>query len=172
MSFSLFDNTQQIRDFLEDYGRMTITEFCAHLIVADCCVSVRCIVQDVLSFRKLFSHWVFELLTEEHKTCYTCSPSVSHDVQIWRIRFNFTNCNLRWDLGMIIQERKEFCEEWHGAREYASVKLNIESNVGKLTSFVFWNKLVKFVKIVFEPYSNFIKLSNVSKIFWKASTKF
>ncbi len=31
---------------------------------------------------------------------------------------------------------------------------------------------IKFVKIVFDTYLNFIKFSNNSKIFWKASTKF
>ncbi len=34
------------------------------------------------------------------------------------------------------------------------------------------SKFAKFVKIVFHIYSNFIKLSNIPKIFWQASTKF
>ncbi len=34
------------------------------------------------------------------------------------------------------------------------------------------SKFIKFVKIVLNAYSNFIKLSNITKIFWKASTKF
>ncbi len=34
------------------------------------------------------------------------------------------------------------------------------------------SKFVKFLKIVFDTYLNFIKLSNISKIFWMASTKF
>ncbi len=34
------------------------------------------------------------------------------------------------------------------------------------------SKFVKFVKIVSDTYLNFIKLSNISKIFWQASTKF
>ncbi len=33
-----------------------------------------------------------------------------------------------------------------------------------------WLKLVKFVKIIFHAYLNFIKLSNSLKIFWKASS--
>ncbi len=38
-------------------------------------------------------------------------------------------------------------------------------------SLYFYN-LYKFIKIVFDTYLNFIKLSNISKTFWKASTKF
>ncbi len=34
------------------------------------------------------------------------------------------------------------------------------------------SKFVKFVKIVFDTYLNFIKLSNISKIFWQARIKF
>ncbi len=34
------------------------------------------------------------------------------------------------------------------------------------------SKLVKFVKIVLDTYLNFIKLLNISKIFWKVNTKF
>ncbi len=45
-----------------------------------------------------------------------------------------------------------------------------------LSAYIFINctnlsTFVKFVKIIFDTYSNFIELSNISKIFWKASTK-
>ncbi len=46
-----------------------------------------------------------------------------------------------------------------------------------LSAYIFINctnlsKFVKFVKIVFNAYLNFIKLSNISEIFWQSRTKF
>ncbi len=62
------ENIRQLLDLLEEDRRMTVSELCFHLQVADCArTSVYKIVHIILGFRKLASRWVPRLLTEDHK---------------------------------------------------------------------------------------------------------
>ncbi len=58
---------------------------------------------------------------------------------------------------------------------HENVKVYMNQYVKFFTKFTlnsYFYKLYKFVKIVFDTYMNFVKLSSFSKIFWKAKTKF
>ncbi len=62
------ENIQQLCDLLEEDCRMTVSELCFRLQVADCTrTSMYKIVHDILGFCKLASCWVPHLLTKDHK---------------------------------------------------------------------------------------------------------
>ncbi len=102
----------------------------------------------------------------------------------------------KWDVITKRRAKTSVCTWTHGGSE-TSLNTVVHENVKVYTNqylceFFFWNflkffqkllsahtfinctnvsKFVNFVNTVFNPYSNFIKLSNISKIFSQASTK-
>ncbi len=136
------ENVQQLHDLLEEDSRMTVSELCFRLLVADCArTSMYKIVHNILSFCKLTSCWVPCLRTEDRKKS-RMDVALEFLKVYERERSSLIGCMVAGDETWVHlstpeskQQSMALCEQG----EPASKKAKVGRSANKIMVTVFWD---------------------------------